>query len=66
MAHYSHQEPEGFRIWIILFHLLLSYHHTDGEGNKNDLNEKTGYLENEQVLIVLADKADETTPSDYM
>lgn len=39
--------------------------HTDGEGNKNDLNEKTGYLENEQVLIVLADKADETTPSDY-
>ena len=39
--------------------------HTEGEGNKNDLNEKTGYLETEQALIVLADKADETTPADY-
>ncbi|MDE7124290.1 MAG: hypothetical protein K2N83_02215, partial [Eubacterium sp.] len=31
----------------------------------NNLNDKTGYLENEDALIVLADAADETTPLSY-
>ncbi len=39
--------------------------HAQADGTKNDLNEKTGYLEDEQALIVLADKADENTPEEY-
>ena len=39
--------------------------HVEAEGNKSDLNEKTGYLETEQALMILADKADNTTPADY-
>ncbi len=44
----------------------VSLFHAAAEGNKNDLNEKTGYLELEESLIVLADKADKNTPVDYV
>ncbi len=48
--------PQGYAVSV--------FHANKGKKD-SDLNDKTGYLEEDGEMLVLADKADETTPESY-
>ena len=50
---------------VTAYHSEMQESEEETERFNNDLNNKTGYLENDEALIILADEADSTTAECY-